>query len=95
MPIIPFICLFLFLSNKIFVKHFSAPMSVRVFKFCIHLERVAVYNLKENDDAKIYFAFLLPFPFFPSQVSILIGQLSVVHRPSAAVRRLSTFDISS
>ena len=43
------------------ITHFSPPMRARVFKFCIHHQRVKVYCEKVNHDAKIYFAF---FSFF-------------------------------
>ena len=43
------------------VTDFSAPMRAKVFKFCIHLLRVEVYCVKENNNAEIYFAFFFPF----------------------------------
>ena len=64
MLIIPFISPFFFFSNKFFNTDFSAPMRATVFKFCILLQRVEVYYVKENHDAEIYFAFFLPF--FPT-----------------------------
>ena len=50
--IIPFICPFFFLSNKTFR---SAPITARVFKFGIHLERGQVYCGEENQDSVINF----------------------------------------
>ena len=37
-----------FLSLQFSVIDFSAPMTARIFKFCIHLERGQVYCGKEN-----------------------------------------------
>ena len=59
---------------KFFVTDFSAPMTARITKFCIHLQTVEVYCIKENHDAEIYFAFLLLFFFFS------ISHSNVMHR---------------
>ena len=55
--IIPFICPFSFPPIKFFITYLSVPMKAGVFKFCIHLQRVEVYWVKENHNAEIYFAF--------------------------------------
>ena len=52
---------FLFFPIKFFITDFSARMRVRVFKFCISLQRVELYVVKENHDAEIYFAFFFHF----------------------------------
>ena len=58
MLIIPFICIFFFFSNNFFFStDFSALMRAKVFKLCIHLQRVEVYCAQENHEASIYFAF--------------------------------------
>ena len=44
-----------------FLTDFSALMGATVFKFYIHVHRVESYCVKENQEAEIYFAFLLPF----------------------------------
>ena len=62
--IVPFICSFFFSQIKHFITEFSAPITARVFKFCIHLERGQVYCGKENQDAVINFCLLFPFCFF-------------------------------
>ena len=36
-----------FLSNKNFITYFSGPMRSTVFKFCIHLQKLKVYCVKE------------------------------------------------
>ena len=62
-----YLSIYIFLQYNFFVTDFSGPKRVRVFKFCIHLQRIEVYCVKENQDAKISFAFLFTFfPFFPS-----------------------------
>ena len=55
---------FSFSPIKLFVTEFSAPITVRVFKFCLHLERGQVYCGKENQDGVINFC--LSFSIFPS-----------------------------
>ena len=51
---------FSFSSIKHFVIEFSAPITARVFKFCIHLERGQVYCGKESQDSMIKFCLLFP-----------------------------------
>ena len=53
---------------KHFITEFSAPITARVFKFCIHLERGQVYCGKENQDAVINFCI---FPFFISHANVI------------------------
>ena len=72
--ITPFICPFFLLSNKFFVTEFSAPITARVFKFCIHLERGQVYCGKENQMSVIKFCLLFPFFLF------FISHSNVIHR---------------
>ena len=54
---------FSFSPIKHFVTEFSAPITARVFKFWIHLERGYVYCGKENQDSMIKFCLLFPFFF--------------------------------
>ena len=73
MLIIPFICPYISFSPiKVFVSDFSAPMSARIFKFCIHIERVEVYCVKENYDAELFFlpSYSIFFPFFFLHLSL-------------------------
>ena len=49
-----------FLRYKFFVTDFSAPERASIFKFCVHLQRIGVYCVKENHSAKISFAFFFP-----------------------------------
>ena len=46
---------------KISVADLSAPISVIVFKFCVHLQVGKVYRVNENRDAKAHFAFFFIF----------------------------------
>ena len=80
---------------KLFVTEFSAPITARVFKFCIHLESGQVYCGKETQDAVINFC--LPFPFFLFSIS----HSSVLHREicdkyfsGAVARRILLFGTS-
>ena len=59
---------------KLFVTKFSAPITARVFKFYIHLERGQVYCGKENQDSMIKFCLLFPFFLFS------ISHSNVIHR---------------
>ena len=52
---------FSFSPIKHFFTEFSAPITARVFKFCIHLERGHVSCGKENQDSVINFCLLFPF----------------------------------
>ena len=60
-------------SPIFFVTDLSAPMRARVLKFCIHIQRVEQYCVKENHDAEIYFAFLYLF-FSSSHSNVCIGK---------------------
>ena len=62
---------FSFSPIKHFVSEFSAPITGRVFKFYIHVERGQVYCEKENQDSVINFALFFLFS---------ISHSSVVHR---------------
>ena len=64
MFMIPFICHFFFLSNKMFHHRFHSFKRVRVFKVC--LQTIEVFCVKENHNAKISFDFFFPFSYFPS-----------------------------
>ena len=51
-------CPFFFFSTiSFFVTDFLAPIRARVFIFCIHLQRVEVYCVKEDHDAEFFFSF--------------------------------------
>ena len=52
---------------KFFLTDFSAPIRARFFKFCMHLERVEVYCVKENHGAEVNFPFFFSF-FFPFSI---------------------------
>ena len=65
---------FSFSPIKLFVTEFSAPITARVFKFCIHLESGQVYCGKENQDSVINFCLLFPFFLFS------ISHSNVIHR---------------
>ena len=56
-----YLSIFVFLQYKFFITDFSAPKTARVFKFCIHLQKIEVYCVKDNHDAQVSFAFFLPF----------------------------------
>ena len=60
-----------FSPMKFFITYFSAPKTARVFQLCVHLQRIEVYCVKENHDAKNYFAFFLPFPFSISHSNVM------------------------
>ena len=64
MLIIPSVCTFFFSQIQFFTTHFSAPMRARVFKVCMHLQRVEVYCVQENHGAGIFLFFC--FFFFSS-----------------------------
>ena len=55
-----YLSVFLSFQINLFITEFSAPITARVFKFCIHLERGQVYCWKENQDAVINFCLLFP-----------------------------------
>ena len=66
---------FSFSPVKLFITEFSAPITARVFKFCVHLERDQVYCGKENQDSVINICLFLPFFLFFS-----ISHSNVIHR---------------
>ena len=45
-------------------------MKARVFKFCIHLQRVEIYCVKEKQDTVINFAFFFHLSFSPSVIQM-------------------------
>ena len=65
---------FSFSPIKLFITEFSAPVTARVFKFCIPIERGQVYCGKENQNSVINFC--LRFPFF----LFSIPHSNVIHR---------------
>ena len=66
-----YLSIFLFLPIKVFVTDFSAPVRARVFKFCIHLQRVEIYR-KRKPQCWNLFCFL--FSFFT------ISYSNIMHR---------------
>ena len=60
MLIISIICLFFFFSNKIFCHRFLSSCESQGLQILYNLQRVEVYCVKENHNAAIYFAFILP-----------------------------------
>ena len=52
---------FSFSPIKHFITEVSAPITARVFKFCIHLENGQIYCGKENQGTEINFCLLFPF----------------------------------
>ena len=70
----PLFVYFSFSPINLFVTEFSAPITARVFKFCILLERGQVYCGKENQDSVINFCLLFQFFFFS------ISHSNVIHR---------------
>ena len=65
MLIISFTDLSIFFYHiKGFVTDFSAPMTARVFKICIHLPKVKLCCVKDMQDTVIYFAIFYIFSFF-------------------------------
>ena len=49
-----YLSVFFFFSHEIFVADFSALIRARVFKFCMHIQRVEEYCIKETHDGEIY-----------------------------------------
>ena len=77
--IISFICPFIFLPNNTFLTEFSAPITARVYKFCIHLDRGQVYCGKENQDAliNVRLLFFSCFLFFISHSNEIHREICV------------------
>ena len=49
---------------EISVTDFSSPIYARFFKFCIHVDSVQVYCVRENQMASICFSILFPLCSF-------------------------------
>ena len=90
--IIPFICPFSFYPIKHFATEFSVPITARVFKFCIHLERGQVYCGKENEDSLLNFAFF--FHFFISHSNVIHREICVNDFSGTTVPRILKFGIN-
>ena len=60
---------FFLLSTNVFITDFSAPLTARVFKFCMHIQTVEFYWVKETHDTVLYCAFF--FPCFPPVTQML------------------------
>ena len=74
--IIPFICPFFFLSNKIFCHRILRSFYSQSLQIRIHLDRGQVYCGKENQDYVIKFCLLFAFFLFS------ISHSNVIYRES-------------
>ena len=66
---VPLFVHFSFSPSKVSVTDFSVPLSVMVFKLCIHLVAGQVYCEKEKHEVYIYH--FAPFLFFFFHLSLL------------------------
>ena len=71
----------IFLSlNEISVTDFSAPIYASLFKFCIHLDSLQMYCVRENQMTTICFSIVFPLCSFSICHScIMNGEISVKH----------------
>ena len=91
MLIIPFICPFFFFSNRSFSHRFLSSYESQSLNFCIHLQRVEVYCVKENHYAVIYFAFFTFLFFFPSLIPVeCIGKFCYSGTTAPRILKLGT-----
>ena len=76
---------------KLFVTEVSAPITARVFKFCIHLERGQIYCGKENQDAVINLCLFPFFLFFISHSNVIHREISIKDFVGSTVPRILKF----
>ena len=58
---------------KISVTDFLAPIGVRAFKFCVHLQILNVYFVNENENARPHFA------FFFKMFNVFFCHIYIIH----------------
>ena len=79
---------------EISVADFSAPMYASLFKFCIHLDTVQMYCIRENQMANtcICFSIVLPLcSFYICHSCIMNTEISVKNFSGTAQLRKMTF----
>ena len=91
--IIPLFVHFSFSPIKLFVTEFSAPITARVFKVYIHLERGQVCCGKENQDFMFKCCLLFPFFIFSVSHSNIIHREICVNEISQELLRLGFWNL--
>ena len=82
---------FSFSPIKHFITEISAPITARVFKFYINLDRGQVYCGKENQDAVINFCLFPFFLFFIFHSNVIYGEICVKDFSGTTVPRILKF----
>ena len=78
---------------EIFVTDVSAPIYASFFKFCIYLDSVKVYCVRENQIASICFSILFPLCSFSICHSCIMNrEIAVKNFSGIARHRMMKFD---